>query len=123
MDGLRSFLDCEFLTVNIPICARRPLDMSVRFGSERLIEAASRNDRLAPAACQMRHWRAALAAERGSKASRVREIIACYDRLASNPSEGGGLDDHLARMCCTCCLTAARAMAIEKLIKRSIDLE
>jgi len=99
--------------------------MSVSVGSspKRFIEAASGNNRLATAARQVRHGAAALPAERGCKASGLRQVEADDGLFSPKPSKRRRLHDHLARMRGSGRLSTTWAMAVQELLKWSLDLE
>src|SRR6516225_973770 len=97
--------------------------MPVRCGAKRLVESAGVNDSLASASRQMRHRAAAPLAEGGGKTSCLWQVVARDGRLAADPAQRGGFDDHLGRMRGSRCLAAARAMAVQKVIEGTLDLE
>src|SRR5580704_14476314 len=109
--------------MHVPVRARGPLHMAIRGGPWRLVEPAGRDDRLAPAARQMRHRTAAVFAERGRKASRAWQVEAHDGGLAAQPAQRCGLDDHLAGMRRAARLAAPRAVAVQKGIEGTLDLE
>src|SRR5882757_9114910 len=99
------------------------MNMSVGGSGKRFIEASGRNDRLAPAAGQMRHRAAARLAERRCEASGLRQVETHDGRFSPKPSKRWGFDDHLARMRRPGCFPATRAMAVQEEIEWSLDLE
>jgi hypothetical protein len=97
--------------------------MPVGGNAKRFIKTSGRNDRLAPAAGQMRHRAAAPLAERGCKASSLRQVETHHGRFSAKPSQRRGLHDHLAGMRSPGCFPATRAMAVQEAIEWSIDLK
>jgi hypothetical protein len=99
------------------------MNMSVGGGAKRFIEASGRNNRLAPAAGQVRHGAAARLAERRCKASSLGQVETHDGRFSPKPSKRRGFDDDLARMRSPGCFPATRAMAVQEVIEWSIDLK
>jgi hypothetical protein len=99
------------------------MNMPIGCDTERVIEASGRNDRLPAAARQVRHRAAACLAECGCEASRLGQVEARDGGLPAQPSKGRGPHDHLAGMRRPCRLSAPRAVAVEEVIERSLDLE
>src|SRR3954470_24382764 len=97
--------------------------VAVGGNAERLIKASGRNDRLAPAAGQMRHRTAASLAERRGKAARQGQIETHHGGFTAKPAQRRGLHDRLAGMRGPACFAAARAVAVQEAIERSVDLE
>ena len=71
---VESVLHQQSVAMDVPVSARRPVNVPVGRGAERFIEASGRNDRLTAATREVRHRAAAGLAERGGKASRLRQV-------------------------------------------------
>ena len=126
-DGIRGasalVLHQQSIAMDVPIGTRRPMRMPVGGSAKRFIETSGRNDRLAPAAGQMRHRAAAPLAERRCKASRLRQIETHDRGFAPQPSQRRGFYDHLAGMRSPAGFPATRAMAVQEAIERPFDLK
>jgi hypothetical protein len=72
--------------------------MPVGGNAKRFIEASDMNNRLAPAAGQVRHGAAARLAERRGKASSLGQVETRDRRFSPKPSKRRGFHDHLAGM-------------------------
>ena len=99
------------------------MHMPIGCDTQRVIEGPGRNDRFAAAAGQVRHRAAAYLTECGCETSRLGQIEARDGGLSAQPSKGRGLHDHLAGMRRPGRFSAPRAVAVEEVIERSLDLE
>src|SRR5690349_3527325 len=98
------------------------MNMPVGGSAERLIEAPGRNERCPPAARHMRHSTAANLAERRGKASSLGQVETHNRRFSPKPAKRRGFNTHFARMRGPARFAAPGAMAVEKMIERSLDL-
>ena len=99
------------------------MNVLIWFGAQPLVEAAGGNDRLTTAARQVRHRAAASLAERGGKAPSLGQIETDDGFMSPEPPQRRGLHDHLAGMCRPGGFSAARAVAVQEMIERCVDLE
>jgi hypothetical protein len=99
------------------------MDLSVGGGAKWFVEGSGRNNRLAPAAGQVRHRAAARLAERRCKASSLGQVETHDRRFSPKPSKRRGFHDDLARMRSPGCFPATRAMAVQEEIEGSLDLK
>jgi hypothetical protein len=99
------------------------MNMPVGRGAEGLVKAAGRNDRFAAATRQVRHRAAARLAEGGRKTSSLGQVETHDGTFPLKPSQRRSLHDQLARMRCSGGFSTTRAMAVQKVAERSLNLK
>jgi hypothetical protein len=87
------------------------------------IECASGDDHLAAAASRMGQRRTTPTAECRGKAARRRKIEARDMLLSEKPPKCSGFEHCVCSMSCPCCLSASRAVTVDKAMKRQGNLK
>jgi hypothetical protein len=99
------------------------MNMPIGCDDKRAVEGSGVNNHLAATTRKVRHRAAACLAERGCKTSGLRQIETHNCLFSPEPSKCRGFDNHLAGMGSPGRFPAARAVAIEEAIERSIDFK